>query len=205
MLKLYELAPSPNNTKVRMALRVKGIPFETVDVAPDDRSAVMSATGQPLAPAIEDRGIALHDSEAILHYLDANYRESPRLYPTTRDGRQVCDAFKLQVEQELGGALMPLFFGVLRGESRDDAARAHFEDVLHSYQDRLVENDSFDADGSACICDLRVAEFATYALPGQALCERVPLFAKLRDVLDVDRSRFGRMSAFLEPWNERLA
>ena len=32
MLKFYELAPSPNNTKVRMALRFKGVDFDALPV-----------------------------------------------------------------------------------------------------------------------------------------------------------------------------
>ena len=37
MLKFYELAPSPNNLEIRMALRFKGIPFETIKVDFFDR------------------------------------------------------------------------------------------------------------------------------------------------------------------------
>ena len=46
MLKLWELALSPNNTKVRMALRFKGVDFEAIPLDPRDRSAVLEASGQ---------------------------------------------------------------------------------------------------------------------------------------------------------------
>ena len=47
MIRLYELPPSPNSTKVRMALRLKGIPFDPIKVDPADRGNVVEATGQP--------------------------------------------------------------------------------------------------------------------------------------------------------------
>ena len=37
---MYNLPPSPNNMKVRIALNYKGIPFEKVDVALDRKSVV---------------------------------------------------------------------------------------------------------------------------------------------------------------------
>lgn len=80
-MKLWELAPSPNNTKVRMALRYKGIPFEVAPVEPSDRAPVLAASGQEATPVIEDRGIVMPESEAILHYLDANYPDTPGCSP----------------------------------------------------------------------------------------------------------------------------
>ncbi len=34
MLRFHELPPSPNNLKIRLALRAKGIPFEVEEVDP---------------------------------------------------------------------------------------------------------------------------------------------------------------------------
>jgi len=75
MLRFWELPPSPNNTKVRMALRFKGIDFETLPVNPRERSDVVAVSGQELTPVIEDRGIVLNDSEAILVPLFARFRD----------------------------------------------------------------------------------------------------------------------------------
>ena len=81
MLRFHELAPSPNNVKVRLALRYKDIPFDTIPVQAAERSPVLEVSGQVNTPVIEDRGIVLNDSEAILQYLDANYPDRPRLFP----------------------------------------------------------------------------------------------------------------------------
>ena len=54
MLRFWELSPSPNNTKVRMALRYKKIDFEAVPVDPFKRQPVLDVSGQELTPVVED-------------------------------------------------------------------------------------------------------------------------------------------------------
>jgi len=204
MLRFRELAPSPNNTKVRMALRFKGIDFEAVPVDPFDRAPVLAVSGQELTPVIEDRGIVLHDSEAILHYLDANYRETPRLYPSTRDGRKACDAWKDRLDREVAARWLPIFLTVLKvrdGFTADE--RQAFEDALKRLQDELGDRASFRDD--APVCDLRVAQWATYALPGDGLVARVPLFAKMRTMFGVEPGSLPALERFLAPWQARLA
>ena len=48
MLRFHELAPSPNNTKVRMALRYKQVEFEAVAVDPGkgNRESVVEVSGE---------------------------------------------------------------------------------------------------------------------------------------------------------------
>ncbi|MDH3285171.1 MAG: glutathione S-transferase [Acidobacteriota bacterium] len=205
MLKFFELAPSPNNTKVRMALRYKGIDFEATPVDPRDRSAVVAASGQELTPVIEDRGFVLNDSEAILQYLDASYRGTPRLFPADRAGRKQCDAFKRELDERLADSWAPVFFhGIGFEKELDEAARGRFEELLHEWEERLGTEESFGSPGAA-ICDLRVAEFATYALPGDGLIARVRLFHRFRTHFGVEPGSLPRLERFLEPWNERLA
>jgi glutathione S-transferase len=204
MLEFFELAPSPNNTKLRMALRFKGIPFEAIPVDPFDRTAVVELSGQELTPAIRDRGVVLNDSEAILHYLDANYRDTPRLIPGDREGRKRADAWKQRLDEELVPHWLPGFLTVLKlRDAYPDDERAAFADALGRLEEELGDRDTFDAE--APICDLRVAEWATYALPGDGLLARVPLFARCREVFGVAPGSFPRLETLLAPWNERLA
>lgn len=201
MLKLFELGPSPNNTKVRMALGYKGIPFEVVPVDPRDRSTVRAVSGQDLTPVIEDRGVVLPDSEAILHYLDANYRDTPRLFPADRNGRKVCDAFKQRLDDDVVPHWAPVFFHAIGVRADlDTAAAKHFEQALLKLQDELGDRESFAGEDAAS-CDLRVAEWATYALPSGGLMRRVPVFARTKELFGADPSRFTRLSAFLTRWN----
>ena len=206
MLKFWELAPSPNNTKIRMALRYKGIDFEAIPVDPSDRQVLIDASGQELTPVIADHGIKLNDSEAILQYLDANYTDAPRLFPRHRAGRRECDEWKRKIDETLAAHWLPGFlFAIGRRDTLDEAAVKRFQDSLGQLDGKLNDRASFKDDPEMAICDLRVAEWATYALPGPGLIQRVRLFGKFRELYDVDPGSLPNLDRFLEPWNERLA
>lgn len=204
MLKLWELAPSPNNTKVRMGLRFKAIPFETVSVDPTDRAALLAATGQDSTPAIEDRGIALPESEAILHFLDANYRDAPRLFPAALAERKACEAWKRSLDERLARHWLPVFFyGIKRRDALDAEALKRYHEGLAWLDEELGQRESFAAGPNQAINDLRVAEWATYAYPGPGFIKRVRLMRKLAELFDAPP--LPRLEAFLKPWQERLA
>jgi len=206
MLILHELAPSPNNVKVRMALRYKGIPFEALAIDPLDRAPVVALSGQEGTPVVEDRGIVLNDSDAILFYLDANYPDTPRLYPRTREGRRACDRWRDELERTIGPPWAEIFFTCIkRRESYDPKRREEYASVLAEYEARLDGKTTFHADPEMVVCDLRVAEFAVYGLPGEGLVERCRLFAKFRQEYGVDPARFPALTKMLERWNAWLA
>ena len=83
MLKFWELAPSPNNTKVRMALRFKEIDFSAIPVDPSDRAPVIEVSGQELTPVIEDRGIVLNNQYRVT-FLMKTAEHSYELLDVTR-------------------------------------------------------------------------------------------------------------------------
>lgn len=204
MLRFYELAPSPNNTKVRMALRFKGIQFEATPVDPFDRAEVIEVSGQELTPVIADRGVVINDSEAILQYLDANYPDTPRLVPRERAGRKACDAWKRRLDREVAAWWLPIFNSTLKfGDPHTEEQRQAYEDALLVLEEELGDRDAFVPE--APVCDLRVAEWATYALPGKGVLERVPVWGKLRDAYGLDPGSFPNLVRMLAPWNERLA
>jgi glutathione S-transferase len=204
VLKLWELSPSPNNLKVRLALRFKGIPFEAIPVDPADRSGVLAISGQELTPVIEDRGIVLNDSEAILHYLEANYRDAPRLFPSTGPGRRACDTLKERLDRELGSPWLPVFLhGIGRRPELDASARAAFAAALGQIEAEMGHDAAFRPEMP--IGDLRLATWAVYALPGPGLVERVPLFRRFRELFAMQEERVPRLATFLAPWNQRLA
>lgn len=204
MLRFFELAPSPNNLKVRLALRFKGIPFEAVAVDAFDRSHVIEASGQELTPVISDRGIVLNDSEAILHYLDANYRGRPRLAASDRAGRKECDAWKSRLDREVASHWAPVFFSCIGvGEPHTEEQRRAFADALKRLEDELGGRETFHPD--LPVFDLRVAEWALYAFPGDGLVERVPLFGKFREAFGIDGDSLPGLLRVIGPWNPRSA
>ena len=95
-LTLYDLEPSPNNIKVRLALHWKGVEYERVAVPGSDRSAVIEATGQEFTPAVRYGDVALFDSHAILRFIDCNWRDTGgRLYPADRAAMRVVESWEL--------------------------------------------------------------------------------------------------------------
>ena len=83
-LKLYQIAGSPNNIRIRLALAYKGLAYETEDLEltefPGDRSRIVELSGQPRMPVLQHGETVIFDSWSILRYLDANFRDTPKLY-----------------------------------------------------------------------------------------------------------------------------
>lgn len=206
MLTLHELSPSPNNTKVRMALRYKQLDFEAREIDRMDRSALVEISGQEMSPVLEDpvRGVVLPDSEAILQYLEANYRESPRLFPSDKAERRVCEGFKRELDQRLAQHwLNPFFFAIGVEKELDKGSIQRFQAGLGWLNEQIGEGEHAHPSGWP-INDLRAAQWATYALPGSALIERCPPFAKFAELFGVEPGRFTSLERWLAPWQRYL-
>jgi glutathione S-transferase len=80
-VRLYRAPWSTNVERVALALALKGVETESVWISSADRSPVVAVSGQPLVPVIEHDGEVLHDSMAIVAWLDARMPDPP-LYPT---------------------------------------------------------------------------------------------------------------------------
>ncbi|TDI13437.1 MAG: glutathione S-transferase family protein [Acidobacteria bacterium] len=86
-LTLKDLALSPNNVKVRIALGYKGLEYEReplefneLDKFPGDRSPVVQLSRQPRLPVLQDGQTVLFGSDAILRYLEANFPDTPPIF-----------------------------------------------------------------------------------------------------------------------------
>jgi glutathione S-transferase len=80
MITLYQYEISPFCDKVRRAMHLKGLAYQTVEVLPSKRNAhkAISPTGK--FPAITHNGKTIVDSSDILRYLD-ELSPSPKLAP----------------------------------------------------------------------------------------------------------------------------
>lgn len=85
MRRLLEFHRSPNSVKVRVALEYKRLEYETEEMYSAEREPIVRAGGWPLVPILIDGAVRMRDSAAILHYLEANYRDAPSLTPESRD------------------------------------------------------------------------------------------------------------------------
>jgi glutathione S-transferase len=92
-MQLIQIPFSHNCVKVRRALELKGLPFETLNIAPMERAPVRRASGQELVPVLVDGGRAIADSTAILLYLEETHPEPPLL---PRDPRRRAECLVLE-------------------------------------------------------------------------------------------------------------
>lgn len=95
-----------NNIKVRLALGYKQLPFEFCTVDPADRSRIQALSGQHLTPVLEHGGVVLFDSAAILRYLDANFRDTPRLFGESRDEQWAIEDLEFFARTRLAGPML---------------------------------------------------------------------------------------------------
>jgi glutathione S-transferase len=91
-MRVYRIPLSTNVERVALGLAYKGLAVEWIDVPADDRSEVVRVSGQELVPVLDDDGLIVTDSEAILRYLEAHYPEPP-LWPSDPARRAEADIF----------------------------------------------------------------------------------------------------------------
>ena len=97
-IKLYSYWRSSAAYRVRIALNLKELEYETVPVslAPDNaehrQDAYRSINPQMLVPFFDDGHVAIGQSQAILEYLDEAYPQ-PSLLPDSSEGRAKVRAF----------------------------------------------------------------------------------------------------------------
>ncbi|CAN5234569.1 hypothetical protein BH18GEM1_BH18GEM1_10310 [soil metagenome] len=101
MRKLLEFHRSPNAVKVRVALNYKDLDYVTEEMMAADRRPMIEAAGWPLIPILLDGDVVMRDSTAILHYLEANYRDRPSLTPRSRDDIRTAETLLANLGPEI--------------------------------------------------------------------------------------------------------
>ena len=86
---LIQIPFSHNCVKVRVALALKGLPYETHDIAPTNRADVIARSGQGLVPVLLSDGSVIEDSTAIVMFLESRHPE-PALIPADPRARADC-------------------------------------------------------------------------------------------------------------------
>jgi len=140
-LRLLSLPPSPNNAKVRVALGYKGLDYEDLPQDPQDRSALIAQSGQPLTPVLVDGETTIFDSAAILRYLDANL-PGPKLFSSDYDTMKEIEKWELFARfgvKESFGPMYAMTFGRQeQTEAAIQAANTALESDLLAVEDRLA-------------------------------------------------------------------
>ena len=92
--------------RTRMALRHKGLAFESKPVAMSDKAAIAFSGGKTV-PVIKDGETVVRDSWKIAEHLEDRYPDRPALFGGAI-GRGVTQAFNTWVDRALVPAMMPV-------------------------------------------------------------------------------------------------
>lgn len=133
-MKLYNYFRSSAAYRVRIALALKGLPFEYISIhlmKGEQYSAQYGALNpQNLVPVLDDDGALLHQSLAIIEYLEETHPEPP-LLPRTAVARNRVRALALLTACEIHPLNNPRVLKYLTGtlgvsEAQKDAWYAHW-------------------------------------------------------------------------------
>jgi glutathione S-transferase len=165
---LYQLRQSSNNIKIRIALNYKGIPFDRVDVDPNDRSEVVKVSGQPLTPVLVHGNRVIFDSGSILRYIDANFHEGARLFSTDYDTMKVIEKWETWARTELVQAFY-IAMGQFRSpvEQRNPAESKRASDMLQELTGKIeaqLEKTPWLAGDSMTAADITAAPLVNPAI-----------------------------------------
>jgi glutathione S-transferase len=169
-LTLYELPPSPNSIKIRLALGLKQIECERKTISPMDRSTLVEVSGQPLAPVLVDGdseggGRVVFDSFAIMRYLDANNRDQgPRLYSADREAIRAIEDWESYARNSLGEVIGMIFgqaFAPEKDPSVIERANVLLNERVVRVEEALGDSDYLTGDAPNA-ADLTAAPFLLY-------------------------------------------
>jgi glutathione S-transferase len=127
MLKIWGRASSSNVMKVMWAAEETGRPYERVDLGGpfggNDQPAYLALNPNGRIPTIEDDGLVLWESNAIVRYLAARYGAGT-LWPEDLKQRADADRWMDWQHTTVGGPMVTLFWAYVRtpAQKRDLAS-----------------------------------------------------------------------------------
>jgi glutathione S-transferase len=199
-IRMYDLGPSPNSKKVRLALGFKGIDHELVSVDPADRASVVELSGQPLTPVLEHGKTIIFDSSAILRYLEANVKREPRLFSSDYDEMKAIEGWESWTRAQLAPGVGQLF-GQFFSETRDDGAIAKAREsvnVAAKHLETSLGQGGFLVDGRPTAADVTAASWLSLGLLSSEAAARHPILQFFRDHLTIDPERQALRTWFHE-------
>ena len=116
--------------RTRMALKHKGLAFESQPVAMSDKAAIAFSGGKTV-PVIKDGDTVVRDSWKIAEHLEDRYAERPTLFGGAI-GRGVTQAFNTWVDRMVVPAMMPVIVADVH-ERVDPADEPYFRQQFEGF------------------------------------------------------------------------
>lgn len=138
MIALYELKGKGRRRyslfswRTRMALRHKGVDFESVPVKLSDKAAIAFSGGRTV-PVLKDDETVVRDSWKIAEYLESRYADAPPLFGGDI-GRGVSQAFNTWVDR----ALVPAMLHVIAADIHE-RVHAKDEDYFRQTMEKVLK------------------------------------------------------------------
>jgi glutathione S-transferase len=175
--KLHYDPNSSCSRRVRLTIAVLGIAVDQhrIDLAsPDDCTSLRRLNPNGKVPVLEDRGLVLWESHAIMQYL-CNRTPDQRLYPPDLAARADVDRWLFWIaghlEPAAGGLNIENMWKQLTdGSAPDPATVARLETMLHAAAqllDRHLADRPWIAGDSLSLADLSVAATVMYREPAR--------------------------------------
>jgi glutathione S-transferase len=121
--------------RTRMALRHKGLPFETQPVRMSDKAAIAFSGGKTV-PVIKDGDTVVRDSWRIAEHLEDRYPDAPLFGGPI--GRGVTQTFNTWVDRSLVGAMLAAIVADIH-ERVDPQDEAYFRQMMEGILKRSLE------------------------------------------------------------------
>jgi len=165
-IELYHFERCPYCEKARRAFRFLNLEYESHLVSPSDRSEVIAVSGQSGVPVIVDNDTEVHDSTAIIEYLDEHYVADTRLIPQNRSERGEAYLLNSFAEKVWG----PLTYRAMvevdsDGNPLDEAGKEKLQDLINEQAGIL--DDFFHQRKFAVNKSTTLADFALSAFPSR--------------------------------------
>lgn len=122
--------------RARMALRHKGLEFETKPVCLSDKAAIAFSGGKTV-PVIREGDTVVRDSWNIAEHLESRYPDAPTLFGGDI-GRGVTHAFNSWVDRALVGLMMPVVAPDIR-ERVDPSDEQYFRAMAEGVTKKSLE------------------------------------------------------------------
>jgi glutathione S-transferase len=173
MIALYELKGrgkrrySLFSWRTRMALRHKGLEFESIPVKLSDKAAIAFSGGKTV-PVLKDGETVVRDSWKIAEYLESRYPDAPTLFGGDV-GRGVTHAFNIWADR----ALVPVMLRVIAADIHQRVHRKD-EDYFRQTMEKFLK---MTLEESRARRDEARAQLGRVLAPMQEACKRQAFIA----------------------------